>query len=547
MVRSKAGGRAEGKEKPNSPKAVALTPDSTMSTAAPIAAPPFEQSNGSCGDDSTGGTRSDTSGANGGRRARPPPLTPAHPLDSVSVVHREDNHLKPASPWARELDFADGAYTPHTVAVLLSILVGILLLLRYYYFYSPTLSVVQNVKLGLSAAVFVFVGFGTVHLPDSLMVRPHPALWRGVLALGVLYLVFLTFMIFQDLGTVRTILGYYDASLLTPLPERAYAADCRMSTEEDPWLFVHTAFDMFVLAHSGGYVVKMMILRDWRMVTAISLGFEVVEITFQHVLPNFRECWWDHVLLDVLICNTGGMLMGMWLLRQLNAKEYRWIALKEIPTMKGKARRLLGQLGPRSFARYNWNVFQSRTRFFQVAGILLMMLLQELNCFTMKAILNMAPEYHLVIARLALWALLATPCLRELYEFMTNPHIKRIGTAAWVTILGICVETIWIAKMAVEGHYFQDAVMPTHIAVPWMAALACLAVWLLLYFGVLSLEQRNRRRGVAYMGVNLFFYAAALCIVALFLMGLPDLQVGRRAFEAAVLPYEPFLFPWRSA
>lgn len=476
-------------------------------------------------------------------RPRPPPLVSTHPLDSVSVAHRSDNHLKPASPWARELDFADRAYTPHTVAVLMTILMGILLMLRYYYY--PNLSVVQNVKLGLSAAAFVFIGFGTVHLPDSLMVRPHPAVWRGVLALGVLYLVFLTFMIFQDLSTVRVIMGYYDKSLLQPLPERAYAQDCRMSTEENPWLFVHTAFDMFILAHSAGYVVKMLILRDWRMVTAVSLGFEVVEVTFQHVLPNFRECWWDHLLLDVLICNTGGMLIGMWLLQRLNAKEYRWIALKEIPTMKGKAKRLLGQLGPRSFERYNWNVFQSCTRFCQVAGILALMLLQELNCFTMKAILQMQPEYHLVTARLALWALLATSCLRELYEYMTNPYIKRIGTTAWVTILGICVETIWILKMAVEGHYFQDVAMPTHIAVPWMAAIASFLLWLILYFGVLSLEQRNRRRGLAYVGVNLLFYASALCILALFLMGLPDLQIGRRAFETAMAPYEKYIFFWR--
>ncbi|KAK7201638.1 phosphatidylserine synthase [Novymonas esmeraldas] len=491
----------------------------------------------------TGKQRSDGDG----RVSRPAPLTmpePRHPLESVSASHRRDRLLKPASPWARELDFSDRAYTPHTVFILVSILMSILLLLRYYYY--PRLSVAANVKLGLSAAAFVFVGFGAVHLPDSLMVRPHPAVWRAVLALGVLYLVFLTFMIFQDLETVRTIMGYYDASLLKPLPERAYAQDCRMSTEEDPLLFVHTAFDVFVLAHSLGYVVKMLMLRDWRMVTAVSLGFEVVEVTFQHVLPNFRECWWDHILLDVVLCNAGGMLVGMWLLRRLNAKEYTWIALKEIPTVSGKARRLLGQLGPRSFERYNWNIFQSSTRFFQVAGILLLMLLQELNCFTMKAILQMAPTHHLVTGRLALWALLATSCLRELYEYIANPHIKRIGTTAWVTILGICVETIWITKMAVEGNYFQDVLMPTHVALPWMAALASFAVWLVLYFGCLSLEQRNRRSGsLATAFVNVFFYISALCVLALFLMAMPDLQIGRHAFESAVAPYEPYVFFWR--
>ncbi|SYZ64100.1 phosphatidylserine_synthase (plasmid) [Leishmania braziliensis MHOM/BR/75/M2904] len=479
-----------------------------------------------------------------GRKLRLPPLDTQRTEHSLmSATHQADDHLTPAQPWARELDFCDHAYTSHTVFILLSILMSILLLLRYYCY--PDLSLVAKVKVGFSAATFVFIGFGAVHLPDSLMVRPHPAVWRAVLAVGVLYLVFLTFMIFQDLATVRQIMGYYDPSLLHQLPERTYAQDCRLSTNEDPWFFVHTSFDVFLLAHSLGYVVKMLILRDWRMVTAVSLGFEVVEVTFQHVLPNFRECWWDHIILDVLICNAGGMLMGMWLLRQLNAKQYKWIALKEIPTVKGKAKRLLGQLGPRSFERYNWNVFQSPTRFFQVASILLLMLLQELNCFTMKAILQMKPTHHLVVGRLALWSLLATSSLRELYEFMTNQSIKHIGTTAWVAVLGMAMETIWITKMAIEGQYFQEALMPTHVAVPWMAALVASGIWLLLYFGVLSLEQRNRRRGAAYMLVNLFFYAAAVCVLALFLMGLPDLQIGRQAFESAMAPYERYMFFWR--
>jgi len=36
--------------------------------------------------------------------------------------------------------------------------------------------------------------------------------------------------------------------------------------------------------------------------------FEVVEYTLEHQLPNFSECWWDHVgiaarLLVLYICN----------------------------------------------------------------------------------------------------------------------------------------------------------------------------------------------------------------------------------------------------
>jgi hypothetical protein len=38
----------------------------------------------------------------------------------------------------------------------------------------------------------------------------------------------------------------------------------------------------------------------------ISIQWEVIEIAFTHMLPNFAECWWDQWLLDVLIANALG-------------------------------------------------------------------------------------------------------------------------------------------------------------------------------------------------------------------------------------------------
>ena len=38
----------------------------------------------------------------------------------------------------------------------------------------------------------------------------------------------------------------------------------------------------------------------------LSIGFEFMELTFQHMLPNFNECWWDSWILDVAVCNFIG-------------------------------------------------------------------------------------------------------------------------------------------------------------------------------------------------------------------------------------------------
>lgn len=471
------------------------------------------------------------------------PVALPSPVQRQGRWRQVDKNLKPASPWTRELDFSEVLYTPHTVLCLVGIVLGVLLMLRYYYY--PGMELAQQVKLGLSAALFVFVGFGAVNLPDSIMVRPHPAIWRGILACCIAYLVLLTFLLFMDFAAIKRLLGFYDPALLVPLPERAYAQDCRISTPEEPYLFFHTAFDIFILAHSLGYVFKALILRDWRMVTAVSLGFEIVEVTFQHALPNFRECWWDHLLLDVLICNTGGTIVGMWLLRKFEAKQYNWVALKDIKTVGGKAQRVLEQFGPRSFSSYEWRVFDSPKRFFQVSVVLALMLLQELNCFTSKSILNMSPEYPLVLARLALMCFVAMPGLREFYEYLSNPDVKRVGTTFWVTLATLAMETIWIVKMMREGAFFQE-LMPVYIVVPWMFVIATFATWLLLFFGALSRKTRERRSGAGYHLVNLLFYAATLGLLAIFCMGMPDLQLGRAFFVVWVAPHQDRIVFWRN-
>ena len=43
--------------------------------------------------------------------------------------------------------------------------------------------------------------------------------------------------------------------------------------------------------------------------------FEFLEYSLEHQLNNFSECWWDHWILDVIICNGGGTILGIYTLR----------------------------------------------------------------------------------------------------------------------------------------------------------------------------------------------------------------------------------------
>ena len=51
-------------------------------------------------------------------------------------------------------------------------------------------------------------------------------------------------------------------------------------------------------------------------------------MAFTHLLPNFAECWWDTLILDVLLCNGLGIWIGMVICRKLEMHDYHWESIK---------------------------------------------------------------------------------------------------------------------------------------------------------------------------------------------------------------------------
>jgi len=54
-----------------------------------------------------------------------------------------------------------------------------------------------NTKRGMIACVTVFVLLGVTVIPDGPFLRPHPAFWRLLFCLSILYELSLIFMLFQ--------------------------------------------------------------------------------------------------------------------------------------------------------------------------------------------------------------------------------------------------------------------------------------------------------------------------------------------------------------
>lgn len=60
-----------------------------------------------------------------------------------------------------------------------------------------------------------------------------------------------------------------------------------------------------------------------------------MEITFRHWLPNFYECWWDHIILDIFGCNLLGILVGKWLIEKYKMRTHDWSLKHEGEKDKG--------------------------------------------------------------------------------------------------------------------------------------------------------------------------------------------------------------------
>ncbi|KAJ2555325.1 hypothetical protein GGH95_005452, partial [Coemansia sp. RSA 1836] len=109
-------------------------------------------------------------------------------------------------------------YHPRTLSVLVCLLAGFL----YVALFIDPSNDILNTRWGLVALCSVFIVISVVLFRDGPFIRPHPALWRAVLALNVLYEMFLVFLLFQSKQTGRQMMSFFDPALGVELPERSY-------------------------------------------------------------------------------------------------------------------------------------------------------------------------------------------------------------------------------------------------------------------------------------------------------------------------------------
>ena len=140
---------------------------------------------------------------------------------------------------------------------------------------------------------------------------------------------------------------FFDEKLGKPITDKPYNGHCLpydSDVPEDVYYKIcnccNCKIDIFTFSHVFGFFLTTLVFRDWWICTVLSVMFEFLEYSLEHQLITFYECWLDHWIIDVLICNAGGTVLGLLTLRYLSMKTYNWRDLYNIPTYRGKIKQI---------------------------------------------------------------------------------------------------------------------------------------------------------------------------------------------------------------
>jgi len=366
----------------------------------------------------------------------------------------------------------DYLYKPHTISLMVVCVLG---LTFTAFTRDDSLSWHSNVLTGLGGVFIFFMILSLLTLPNGPFIRPHPAIWRCVLGISILYLLLIQFLLHQDYHTVRAIIVWLDPKMenYTIDSEKEYGVNCWDISAEK----LYNSLDWFAFGHYWGWGMKALVIRHYGICWSISIMWELTEVFFGHLLPNFYECWWDNLVLDVLICNGLGVFTGMQVCKFLAMREHRWESIKNISGAKGKFKRALLQFTPESWSQGRWlDPQSSNMRLVAITLLILIWQVVELNTFFIKHIFPMPAEHPICVTRILMIGLIAAPSTRQYYTYITDSRCTRLGTQCWVFFMITFSELILSIKFGLDlFSHTQLSMMGLWLVC--IVGVSCLGVW----------------------------------------------------------------------
>lgn len=333
------------------------------------------------------------------------------------------------------------------------------------------------------------VAFNVIGLISSFVLLPRPAykspftpFFQLIQALAFMYSLNIFFMAVLDSETLKVVLEALDPRLAQPTIERSYSIDCQIYTPDHPtskFANVMGTMDIFVSAHFFGWLIKTLIFRNNLFAWMMSISFEIYELSLRHWLPNFYECWWDSLFLDLFGCNMLGILIGAWIMRKFNMSKYHWFFEPNEKTENmNYVRRLYYSLTEaKPYLETNtWHWLNNPTNFLIVTWLVILNSLTDLSNFLNKKMLNIPANHFLLVIRIWIVGFFSILAVSELYEFSRNQGEKRkitfnLGLSTFIIFSEM---TIFVKNFQPE---FFEIETPTPVIVFW-TFVGAMWVWL---------------------------------------------------------------------
>jgi len=213
-------------------------------------------------------------------------------------------------------------------------------------------------------------------------------------------------------------------------------------------------------------------MRDYTLCWIMSIMFEFLEMSFEHMLPNFKECWWDHLILDILVCNWSGFYLGMKTAEFFTMKQYGWFQPD----------------------KYEWDSIKGWKKFLSALVLMTFVVSVELSQFFLKFVLWIPPSNKLTIGRLLIWWGIGLPGAREFYQWVTDPNCKKLGSMAWMCCACLCSEILIEVKYG-KGMFPNPH--PPHIIGFWVVLSAIAITWGIYSYGVPKFSMWNSTSSIS--------------------------------------------------
>jgi phosphatidylserine synthase 2 len=219
----------------------------------------------------------------------------------------------------------------------------------------------------------------------------------------------------------------------------------------------------------------MCLLRDWQMCMIYSVSFEIVELSLMWLIPEFQECWWDSVFMDMLGANMLGMFMGQLTLRYLSCKEYVWEPLNTNAPFMAHAKHFMKRFTPFSWSEYYW---PKDWKSWWLSSIMWIgALILEVNSFLIIHAFGIRPSHWILTARLILLGAQGAQSVPEWYEYVRGKTF-RIGHNCWIVFMIGAMEVLLAMRYGRKGESYGSITPPTDIL---MIHATFLTLWLLWY------------------------------------------------------------------